>query len=401
MMGKWVALCWISISLLFVLSLWFSATAIISELHKVWDLSPLLKSWVTASVHIGFISGTLISACLGITDRYNNRSIFSVLALFGAIFNGLLIFVNNAFIGIILRLLTGLALAGVYPPAVKLLTQWFPRKRGTAMGVLIGALSLGSALPHVIVTIFSFMNWQYVILASSCLALVAAIIVRFILIDKEPLAQHHKFSMKILKKVLQNRPVMLANFGYFGHMWELYGMWTWLPAFLMVSFNVESGNVSSLFPAFVAFVAIGIGGGVGCVIGGIWADKIGKSKFTILALSISAMCSCTIGFTYGKSIWVTVIISTLWGMSVIGDSGQFSASVAEFAQPEYIGTALTFQMSVGFFVTTIPIYLISILQPMIGWEWVFTILSIGPILSIVSMMKLRRFEIVHNKVENL
>lgn len=391
--NRWLALFWISISVLFALSLWFSASAIVPELKMVWNLNSIMEAWVTASVQIGFIVGTLFSAYFSIPDRYNSRNIFSISALLGSIFNLTLIFIDQAFLGIVLRFFTGVALAGVYPTAVKLISQWFSNKRGIAIGILIGALSLGSALPHFVVMFFSSVNWKIVIIVSSILTLIAAIIMNWILVDAPTTAKRNPVSFRLIKKVVKNKPVMLANYGYFGHMWELYAMWTWLPFFLTASFMKNSPQIDPFFSALVSFLSIGVAGAVGCIVGGYVSDKIGRSNLTIIAMAVSAVSSILIGFTFGLSIWITLVISLIWGVSVIADSAQFSAAVTEFSESEYVGTAVTFQMSVGFLITIFSINLIPFLQEHIGWEWVFAVLSIGPILGIISMIKLKPYEV--------
>jgi len=392
MQGSWRALVWIGLSELCALSLWYSASVIAPELITIWELGSNSEAWLSASVPIGFVIGALFSSYFGVADRFNPRKVFAISAFLGALLNALLILVNSGFFGILFRILTGITLAGVYPIAVKMLSQWFPKKRGLAIGILIAALTLGSSLPHFVVVFFSSLSWKFVIICSSVLALLSAIIVTFMLEDAPVTSQKTPFSFKLIKKVMMNKPVMLANYGYFGHMWELYAMWTWLPGFLTASFIINSSETPHWFIALSSFMSIGIAGGIGCVVGGLISDKIGRANLTIISMVISAICSIVIGFTFGQSIWLTLIISMIWGMSVISDSAQFSAAVSEIAEVEYVGTALTFQMCIGFLVTIFSINLIPIIQRIIGWEWVFTILAIGPILGILSMVKYRRYE---------
>jgi MFS family permease len=394
---SWRALLWIGLAVLFALSLWFSASVIASELIQNWNLSSHLVVWLSASVPMGFVIGALVSSYFGIADRYNPRKIFAVSALLGALLNGLLIVASGSFFGILLRILTGVTLAGVYPIAVKMLSQWFPKKRGLAIGILIAALTLGSSLPHVVVMFFSSLNWKVVIIFTSVLAVLAAVIVNWILEDAPEISKKSPFSFKLIKKVVTNKPVMLANYGYFGHMWELYAMWTWLPAFLTASFLSYSPETSYWFIALSSFISIGVAGGIGCVLGGLISDKIGRSNLTIYSMLISASCAVLIGLTYGHFIWLTLILSFIWGMSVIADSAQFSAAVSEVAEVEYVGTALTFQMCIGFLITIFSINLIPMIQRYVGWEWVFALLAIGPILGILSMVKYKRHEF--NRVE--
>lgn len=390
--NRWIALGWISIAVLFALSLWFSASVIIDELIILWNLSNLTKAWVSAAVPIGFVVGAFISSYFGISDRYPARKIFAISALLGALFNFFIIFVEQAYLGVTLRFLTGVTLAGVYPVAVKMIAGWFPTKRGLAIGILIAALTLGTSLPHFVVIFFSGFQWQIVIGVSSILAVIAAAIVHWILTDAPGAGSKSVFSFKLIKKVITNKPVMLANYGYFGHMWELYAMWTWLPFFLSASFLHFSPNTSPWLSPLFSFISIGIAGALGCVIGGYFADKIGRARLTIIALAVSGLCAIGIGFSFGHSLWLPILISVIWGIFVIADSAQFSAAVSEFADTEYVGTALTFQMCIGFLITMFSINIVPFLQEHIGWEWVFTILAIGPVLGIVSMLRFYRYE---------
>lgn len=391
--SSWRALTWISIAELFALSLWFSASVIAPQLIELWNIDESYEGWLSSAVPLGFVMGTLFSSALGIADRYNPRKIFAISALFGAVLNGLLMFVHFAFLGILLRILTGVTLAGVYPIAVKMLSQWFPKKRGLAIGILIAALTIGSALPHFVKVFFANVNWQSIIMSTSLLAILAAIIVYLILEDAPIELKNTPFSIKLIGKVVRNKAAMLANYGYFGHCWELYGMWTWLPAFLTASFTAASTNVSNWFIALSSFIVIGVAGGIGCVVGGFVSDKIGRSNLTIISMIVSAICCILIGFTFTHSIWLTFIVAIIWGASIISDSAQFSAAVSEVAEGKYVGTALTFQMCIGFLITIFSINLIPIIQKVIGWEWVFIILAIGPILGTIAMFKYKKFEL--------
>lgn len=390
--GSWPALLWIGLAELFALSLWFSASVIAPQLIHEWNIQADFEAWLSASVPIGFVIGALISSYFGIADRYNPRKILALSALTGSILNGLIILADHAVIGSLLRILTGVTLAGIYPTAVKILSQWFPKKRGLAIGILIAALTLGSSLPHFVVMFFSSLNWRLVIICSSILALLAAGIVMWILEDAPEELNKMPFSFKLIKKVVANKPVMLANYGYFGHMWELYAVWTWLPAFLAASLRLYHPQIPAWLIALSSFVSIGIAGAIGCVIGGIISDKIGRANLTIYSMFISGICALTIGFTFGQFIWLTLVLSFIWGMSVIADSAQFSAAVSEVAEAEYIGTALTFQMCIGFLITIFSINLVPVLQKTIGWEWVFTFLAIGPLLGIAAMFKYKKHE---------
>ncbi|MGM8366574.1 MFS transporter [Virgibacillus sp. W0181] len=389
--NRWFALCIIALAVLFSLSLWFSALVVMFDLKVKWNLNPLTEGFVSSSIPAGFVIGAFISAYSGLADKYNARNIFVVSATAGALLNGLLIFVDSATIGITLRGLTGLSLAGVYPISVKLISQWFPKQRGTATGILLAALTMGSALPHLISVFVFDLDSRFVLLICSALSLIAAFLIKFILVEAPVKTQKAPFSLGLIKNVVKNKPVMLANFGYFGHSWELYGMWAWIPLFLSESF-MEASSSSRLISPLVSFIAIGVAGLIGAVAGGLIADKIGRSRLTIIAMLVSGMCALCIGFSYGSSIWLTSTIAIIWGASIIADSAQFSVGVSEFSDSNYVGTALTLQMCVGYSITILSINIIPIIQELVGWRWAFSILSIGPLLGILAMMKYENYE---------
>jgi sugar phosphate permease len=399
--NKWVALALIGVSVFFSLSLWFSTSVIEPELKTRWSLTPFMESSLSVAIPIGFVIGSFASSLLGLADRFNTRKFFAISALSGALLNGFLIFVEQGYLGILIRILTGISLAGVYPPAVQLISNWFPRKRGIATGILIAALTLGTSFPHFITLFISSLDGRWVLLTCSILAIIAAIIMNYIVSDAPNNISKTSFSLGVLKEVLGNRPVMLANYGYFGHMWELYGMWTWLPAFLTSSFLVYSPSTTPFMSTLLSFGAIGVAGGIGCIIGGFFSDKIGRSNLTIIAMTISALCAIFIGLTFGHYFWLTIILALVWGAFIIADSAQFSAAVADFSEDHYVGTALTFQMCIGYLVTIFSINIIPLFQKLVGWEWVFIPLSIGPIFGIMAMIRLRVYETNKYKVSNL
>ncbi|GAK10446.1 MFS transporter [Geomicrobium sp. JCM 19039] len=386
MRSRWVALTVIVVAQLCALSVWFSASAVLPSLQEEWGLS-VDQGWVvTVSVQLGFACGATVSALLGLADRYNPKRIFMVASIASGVFNGLLIFSSTLELALVLRFLTGFVLAGVYPIAIKLVSLWFQSFRSISIGILIAGLTLGSALPYLLLGFQTDLLWQTTILISSVLAIIAGLALFVLLPTKETKASSSKFSFRNIHYVVRNRKVMYANYGYWFHMWELYAMWTWLPFFLMASFT----NSDSSYSYFIAFVAIGIFGGMGSFLGGVWAERMGKVRFTIIAMTTSSICAILIGLTFQQHPLLTALVAIIWGASIIADSGQFSALVSDYASPEYVGTALTMQLGVGFLLTAVSIYLVSVFVPVIGWGAVFLIISIGPLLGVFAMLRLEK-----------
>lgn len=383
---QWRALVLLAVAELFGMSLWFSASAIVPRLEAEWNLTETSAGWLTLAVQLGFVAGTLISALLNLPDIISARRLFTVSAILGAAANAsFALFAHEATAAITLRFLTGLFLAGVYPPGMKVMATWFKRGRGLALGVLVGALTLGKASPYLVNALGSA-DWRRNLLFISALAVVGGLLVQLFVRDGPFRLPRATFDLRQAARVFKNRGVRLANFGYFGHMWELYAMWTWTPVMIRASL-AERGSAPVLAEA-ASFLVIGAGA-VGCVAGGLLGDSRGRTLTTSWAMGISGACSLFIGFLFGASPWLLLAAATLWGASVVADSAQFSACVTELSDPQYVGTALTLQTCLGFLLTTISIELIPLLVRQVGWRYAFASLAIGPLLGILAMLRLR------------
>jgi MFS family permease len=394
---KWQALTLLSISVLLGMSLWFSGSAVVPALKNEWNLTEAEVSWISIAVQLGFVAGTLISAILNLSDIISARHLCAVAGLAGALMNATFgLYAQQPASAIALRFLTGICLAGVYPPGMKVMATWFRQRRGMALGVLVGALTLGKATPYLVNALGS--NWRINVLSVSLLAVVGSIIVLLFVQDGPYALPRATFDFRQAARVFGNRGVRLASFGYFGHMWELYAMWIWIPVMMRASIAVNGGNPK--FAETGSFLIIGFGA-VGCVIAGLIADRVGRTLVTSWAMAISGTCCIVIGLLFGANPYLLFVIASIWGASVVADSAQFSSCITELGDPQYIGTALTIQMCLGFLLTTISIELIPRAVNLVGWRYAFMILAPGPFLGVISMMHLRQLpeavKIAHGK----
>lgn len=383
------ALLYLSLAELFALSLWFSATAVLPALSIEWQLSDSGRAGLTIAVQLGFIIGTLLSALGNLPDIYSPRILMAISAAVGAIANGALaLWVDNLPTALVLRVVTGICMAGTYPPAMKIMATWFRDGRGVAMGILIGALTAGSAIPHLI-SGATELPWRQILLASSLLALLSCVIILVLVRDGPYRFPPARFDIRMAGAIFRERGLRLTCFGYFGHMWELYPMWAWIGVFLAESIQTRGANdYLGMHPSVAAFIVIAIGA-IGCYIGGVVSDRLGRTTLTMAAMGLSGLCALLIGFTFGGPPGVTLAIAILWGITVIADSAQFSTAVTELSQPAYVGTALTIQTCVGFALTVASIWMIPVVVSRLGWRWAFAVLGVGPFLGVAAMARLR------------
>ncbi|MEF8799959.1 MAG: MFS transporter [Halolamina sp.] len=374
---------------LLAMSLWFSATAAAPELATEWGLTATETAWLTISVQIGFVVGAFVSSALTLSDVIRPRYLFAGSAVAGAAFTAVIAgVVTTAEPAIALRFLTGVVLAGVYPPGMKILAGWFREGRGFAIGVLVGALTVGSALPHLLRAIGGVGEPRVVLYGAAGLATIGGLLA--LMVNPGPYqSPAAPFDPSAIGRILRDRGTMLANGGYFGHMWELYAVWTWIPAFLIASMAANGGSgESSGLASLLAFGAIAIGG-AGAVVAGVAADRFGRTTITSLSMVLSGLSCLLAGVLFGRSLFLLVPFVLIWGFAIVADSAQFSAAVSELAEESYVGTALTLQTAIGFLLTTLSIQLVPVIVDIVGWRWAFAPLAIGPAVGTLSMLRLK------------
>ena len=367
-------------------SLWFASNGVMGSLIQDFELSSNAMGNLTSAVQFGFITGTLSFAFFTIADRFSPSKVFFVSAVLGSLANLGLIWSGNTIITLILsRFLTGFFLAGIYPVGMKIAADYYDIGLGKSLGYLVGALVLGTALPHLLKDVTSSIPWMYVIVSTSILAFLGG----FLMLMFVPDGPHRKSSQQLditaFSKIFRNQKVRSAAFGYFGHMWELYAFWAFVPIILneYKEYHAEAEFNTSLW----SFVIIGVGF-LSCIQGGIFSLKVGAKKVAIFSLTASGVCCLLFPMLFlfvPQSIFLSFLL--FWGMVVISDSLMFSTLVAKNAQIQLKGTALTLVNCIGFAITILSIQTLSILSNSFDSIWIYTVLFLGPVFGLYSLRK--------------
>jgi MFS family permease len=396
----------LSLAELLAVSCWFSGTAVMPQLAAAWGVGTGVASWLTLAVQLGFVAGALVSAFFNLADVFHAPRLVVGSALLTAAVNTGFAFAATRSVtaAIALRFLTGFFIAGVYPPGMKILAGWFRQRRGLALGAMIGALGVGSAMPHLLASLGAITadNWRWVVLGCSLQSVLGALTVALFIHDGPFAAPTQPFDPRQITEIFRNRRLALANLGYFGHMWELYSWWGWIAVFFAQSAALEAARRGGTpWPAqwveLASFLAMAVGG-IGCVAAGLYSDRSPdeplarirqRSRSTIVAMALSGS-SCLLTAIFFHHVWIVAAVAVLWGLTISADSAQFSAVVSEVADPRYVGSALTLQTAIGFLLTVVSIRVTALIGEHYGWDWAAASLAIGPFLGIVAMSALMR-----------
>jgi MFS family permease len=367
-------------------SLWFAANAVMADLQRAWNLPNAALGQITNAVQLGFILGTLVFAILAIADRYSPRIIFFACALAGAACTAAVGLIDKSLSQLlILRFLTGFFLAGIYPVGMKIASGWYVSDLGKALGFLVGALVLGTAFPHLVRGLGQSLPWQSVLLSVSVLAALGGAAMWACVPDGPRLKASAKFDPQALAEIFRSPQFRASSFGYFGHMWEVYAFWAYLPLVLgaYLTVHAQSGLNVSLW----TFTVIA-SGALGCIGGGYISQRLGSAKVASTQLLTSGVCCLVSPLMFAAPLPLYLAFLIVWGIVVVGDSPQFSALNAQYAPADRVGSALTIGNSIGFAITIVSIQLLSAIFDVVGPRFVFLVLIPGPALGLLALRRL-------------
>jgi MFS family permease len=370
------------------MTLWFSATAATPALVAEFGMTPGQTAWVTMAVQGGFVLGTLGSAILNLPDLLSTRRVFALGCLAGAVATFGVAAAGSPAAIVAARGATGAALALVYPTGMKLAAGWFERQRGTAIAVIVASLTVGQAFPHLVAALAGALPWRTQLMVPVTLALVASVAVLTCVAEGPYRRDADRFDAHAAMRLFTNPVTRLAALGYFGHMWELYAMWAWIATATAVSYAATLPLADAERMAkLTAFLAIG-SGGIACIAAGLVGDRVGKAETAAAAMIVSGASAILVALTFGGPAWLTLALVIVWGLSVVPDSAQFSALVADAAPPEVAGSLLTFQTALGFALTFATVQVVPQIAIAVGWPLVLAGLALGPAVGIVAMLRL-------------
>ncbi|WP_296620653.1 nitrate/nitrite transporter [Marivirga sp.] len=376
-------------------SLWFAGNAVMPDLLIDFNLAPTALGSLTSAVQFGFIIGTLVFAVLSIADRFSPSKVFFFCAIIGAVFNLGAVWDQNTLYSLIsFRFATGFFLAGIYPVGMKIASDYYEKGLGKSLGFLVGALVLGTAFPHLLKQFTQNIDWQMVIYITSSLAGLGGILLLLLVPDGPFLKRSQKPDLSAFFQVFKKKEFRASAFGYFGHMWELYAFWAFVPVILIV--YQELHTITEFNIPLLSFIIIGIGS-LSCIAGGYISEKFGAKKTAGTFLLLSGLCcliSPLIIFYAPSEIFIFFLI--FWGLMVIADSPLFSTLVATHAPPETKGTALTIVNSIGFAITIVSIQLLNILRLEINPAFLYIILAIGPVLGLLGLFSGKKSDLKLN-----
>jgi MFS family permease len=386
--GRWVSLGLLGFAVLLAMAPWLSAAAVLPQLRAEWSLTTTQGSLLTIAVQVGFVAGAVTSAALSLADVVPPRRLILIGSLGAALANAGLVVVGSVGPALALRFATGMFLAAVYPPALKSMATWFRRGRGLALGILVGALTLGSAGPH-LVNGLGGLEWTTVIVVTSALTAAGGLLAELAGRDGPYPFPRASFDPRAATRVMRDRAVRLASVGYFGHMWELYAMWAWFAVYYG-DVLTNAGVVDQRRSVGFATVAVFAAGAVGCVVGGVLGDRWGRTRTATLSLACSGSAAVVAGLLHDRGPLLVLGVALFWGFWVVADSAQFSTIVTEVADQHHVGTALTVQLAVGFTLTVATIWLVPLIRDGHGWAWAFAVLAPGPVVGAIAMVALAR-----------
>ena len=389
---RWSQLAILTVGLLLAEAPWFASGAVAPILREEWATTGLDLPMLTVAVQLGFAVGALGLAAAGAADVLPGRWLFVAGCLVAAGANlAFATVATDPASALPFRFLTGIGIAAVYPIAVKLMAGWFRRDRGLAVGILIGGLTVGSALPYLFraVGVYADLEWRPTVALASGAALIGALIVVLGARTGPFDVPAPRFSVTVALAAMRDPAVRLANLGYLGHMWELFAMWTWIPLFLLAAF-AAGGLADEALASLAAFIVVAAGG-LGCVVAGAFADRLGRTTVTIVAMAVSGTSAIISGLIFGAPAVLVFAVAIVWGVTVVADSAQFSSAVSELAPPGTSGSALSLQLASGFLLTSITILVLGLVDTTdpTAWRVAFAVLALGPAVGIIAMWRLR------------